>query len=109
MRDWIWNWISSSSAASSLFGRNTAAMRFIQDMSTPFPDPVTPPRLILIGEPEHTGDSLGQCGPVFLFFRQLFPSGGRNGVEPRASVVVGCAPLRGQPTRLHHAVQSRIK
>ena len=66
-------------------------------------------RRISLGEFKNSGDGLGQAGPVLFFLCKLLPAGGGEAIVARAAIVLGNAPLRGDPAILLHAVQRRVE
>src|SRR5579872_1193730 len=57
---------------------------------------------------QQTSDDAGDALPMFGFSGELFAAGLGNGVEPRLAVVLGYAPLRGNPALIYESHEAQI-
>src|SRR5919112_3248477 len=62
----------------------------------------------LPGRVEHPGDGLGQPLPLRGLRHELLPPVGRQAVVLRAAVVLGRAPLGGNPAAALEALEGRV-
>src|SRR5215831_200905 len=92
---------SSSRSRSSLRLRVSAVKRFSNDMAAPV--------ACFLGEAENAGYALHHAVPALLLLGKLLPPPRSQPVVLGAAVVLGDAPLRGNPSCLLDAMQRRVQ
>src|SRR5205823_8356335 len=65
--------------------------------------------LVALGVAEHSAHAFGEAGPARFLARELLPSGGRERIEARLSILFGGAPRRADPPILLHSMERGIE